>query len=96
MYCQAIALEIHIVKTNNVRFMENTSEINDTPREGSDLTIRTDHPKYDKVIQYKKAFGKGKNQKIYTITVLYVKISEEEAKTKRSLIESIIRKGYFK
>ncbi len=32
-------------------------------------------------------------EKIYTVTVTYVRIKLEEAKTKRALIEGIIRKG---
>lgn len=52
--------------------------------------INSEQTKFRKCPKTKKA------EKTYTVTITYIDITPEEAKIKRAIIESIMKKGYKK
>nr|WP_121271691.1 hypothetical protein [Pedobacter schmidteae] len=48
-----------------------------------------------KTIQYQTAVADKKSEKIYTVTVEFLEVSDEEARIKRGIIESILKKEYL-
>jgi len=55
--------------------------------------IHIEHPECNRTVQEGKVVLSKKAKKTYTVTVTYIQITEEEAKTKRAIIESIIKKS---
>lgn len=47
-----------------------------------------------KTIRYQTAVADKKTEKIYTVTVRYMEVSEQEAETKLSIIKGILKNSY--
>lgn len=47
-----------------------------------------------KTIQYQTVVADKKSEKIYTVTVQFLEVSEEEARTKQGIIETILKREY--
>lgn len=58
--------------------------------------INIEYPECIRADQGRKGSASTKAKKTYKVVVTYIPISEEEAKTKLSIIENIIRRGYYK
>ncbi|WP_288878901.1 hypothetical protein [Pedobacter panaciterrae] len=57
-----------------------------------DNETKARHPECHSTVQDKKTLCSKKTEKTYKVIVTYINISEEEAKVKRAIIESIIKK----
>ncbi|TCC94978.1 hypothetical protein [Pedobacter hiemivivus] len=55
--------------------------------------IFIEHPECNRTIQGNKAILSKKSAKRYKVTVRYITVTSEEAKIKRAIIESIMKKG---
>ena len=55
---------------------------------------KVEHPECKRISKDRKVVLSKKAEKTYKVTVTYIQISDEEARVKRSIIESIIKKGY--
>lgn len=55
--------------------------------------VLIEHPESTRNIQGRKAVLSKKTEKSYRVTVRYIPVTAEEAKIKRAIIESIIKKG---
>lgn len=58
--------------------------------------INIRHSECNSPVQDRKSTSAQKTEKTYKVTVTYIQLSDEEAKIKRAIIESIMRKGYNK
>ena|GEM_PF-2941569 len=58
--------------------------------------IKIQHPDSNKSTQGRKVSLSKKITKTYKVTVTYIQLTDEEAKMKRAIIESIIKKGSYK
>ncbi|MNR58138.1 hypothetical protein D3C85_1790620 [compost metagenome] len=47
-----------------------------------------------KTVRYKTAIADKKSEKMYTVTVQFLEVSEQQATIKRGIIESILKNGY--
>lgn len=52
------------------------------------------HPECNITIQERKVVISKKTEKTYKVTVRYIQMTDGEAKIKRAIIESILKKGY--
>lgn len=59
-------------------------------------TINVEHPECVMTFQEKKVVRSKKTEKTYTVIVTLVKLTDEDAKMKRGIVESIMKKGYKK
>lgn len=57
-----------------------------------DEKIKIEHSDCNKPIRKGKVSLSKKTEKTYTVTVTYIQVSDEEAKIKRALIESVLKK----
>lgn len=55
--------------------------------------ISVEHSECEITVRKKKVLPSKKPEKIYKVTITYIHVTDEEAKIKRAIIESIIRKG---
>ncbi|SFT05968.1 hypothetical protein [Mucilaginibacter polytrichastri] len=58
--------------------------------------VHTGRREFNLTAEDKKSLNSKKIQKTYTVTVTYIQLTEELAKTKLAIIESIMKKGYKK
>ncbi len=57
-------------------------------------SYNVEHPECNRAIHAKKTVLSKKTEKNYKVTVTYIQVTDEEAKIKRAIIESIIKKGF--
>ncbi|WP_158796405.1 hypothetical protein [Pedobacter sp. L105] len=77
--------------------MSYVSKNNNDPivkKDGYEVNI--EHPKSNEIFKEKIKSPCKKSQKTYTVTVTYIQLTDEEAKIKRAIIESILKKGFRK
>jgi hypothetical protein len=55
-----------------------------------------EHPDCGVTVRDRKVLLSKKTEKTYKVTVTYIQITDEEAKIKRAIIESILKKSYKK
>ncbi|AOM80086.1 hypothetical protein [Pedobacter steynii] len=55
-----------------------------------------EHPEFNITVLNRKAFLSRKAKKVYKTIITYVQLTDDEAKIKRAIIGSIIKKAYKK
>lgn len=58
-------------------------------------SIKIEHSGCNRAVRDGKVVLSKASEKTYTVTVTYIQISDEEAKSKRAQIEGILRRGYI-
>jgi hypothetical protein len=75
---------------------DSNQNIQDKLDKKTEESIKIEHPECKRSIQGKKAVLSKKAEKTYKVTVTYIHVTAEEAKMKRSIIESILKKSNTK
>ena len=58
--------------------------------------IKIEHPGCERTVSGRKTLLSKKPNKIYKVIVTYIPVTDEEARIKRSIIESILKKDHKK
>ena len=59
-------------------------------------TTNIEHADCVRTFQSRKVVLSKKTEKVYSVTVKYIRVSDEDATMKRSIVQSIMKKGFLK